>query len=285
MQQFQKTLIQWYADNRRSLPWRETRDPYKILVSEVMLQQTQVNRVKGYYGQFLKRFPTVRHLARAKPASVLRLWSGLGYNRRALLLQRTAQVIVKNYDGKFPRDAIALQSLPGIGPYTAGALLAFAFNQDAVFADTNVLRVMERFFFGNESQLPRILWEQTQRTLPSGKAHDWYSALMDFGSAVCLGRNPKCSECPLQKHCAAAPYFLAGEIPQVTKTTQKFVGSNRWWRGKILKALTEQSIDRRTLYNALVRTHGLRNNVQFRRALQQLLHEEMIKLQNGRLSL
>src|SRR5688572_16659581 len=135
-------LLAWFSANRRDLPWRHTRDPYRILISEVMLQQTQVDRVIPYYERFLERFPTVQALAEAPVSEVIRLWAGLGYNRRAVNLQRTAQAVINEYGGRFPDDVEALKRLPGIGPYTAGAIACFAFEQDAAFIDTNMRRVI-----------------------------------------------------------------------------------------------------------------------------------------------
>src|SRR5215218_8549239 len=144
-------LLGWFRDHARELPWRQTRDPYAILVSEVMLQQTQVDRVIPYYTRFLERFPTVEDLASAATSDVIRIWSGLGYNRRAVNLQRAARVVVSEHGGSFPDDPADLKKLPGIGAYTAGAIAAFAHERDVAFLDTNMRRVISRVIFGNES--------------------------------------------------------------------------------------------------------------------------------------
>lgn len=272
---FQRTLLSWFSRNKRDLPWRRTTDPYPILVSEVMLQQTQVDRVKGYYVRFLKEFSTAEKLARAKPAKLLKCWSGLGYNRRALLLQKTAQALVEQ--GKFPKTEAELRELPGIGPYTAGAVLAFAYNKDAIFSDTNVVRVVERFFTGVKPQRKERIAQLLRAALPSGKARRWYSALMDFGSAICTSRTPKCAECPLRKYCTAAPHFLRGVVPRKLKvSTEKFEGSNRWWRGKILKALLGGAKGEVALYTEIVLAHGERGKRKFTVALGSMLAEGLV---------
>jgi A/G-specific adenine glycosylase len=147
----QHGLLAWFKENARELPWRRTRDPYAILVSEVMLQQTQVDRVLPYYTRFLERFPTVEDLAAAPTSDVIRIWSGLGYNRRAVNLQRAARTVVEELDGSFPDDPAELKKLPGIGAYTAGAIAAFAHERDVAFLDTNMRRVISRVIFGSES--------------------------------------------------------------------------------------------------------------------------------------
>src|SRR3954469_11860086 len=179
-------LLDWYARVKRPLPWRATRDPYAILVSEVMLQQTQAARVIPYYEAFLDRFPHVRALASAPKADVLAAWSGLGYNRRALALQRTAQVV--DEDG-WPED---LTELPGVGPYTAAAVGSFAFGAQVAAVDTNVRRVAERLGRGAPAEL-----------LPPGRAAEFNQAAMDLGATICTARTARCSECPVRRWCAS----------------------------------------------------------------------------------
>ncbi|HLC67077.1 MAG TPA: A/G-specific adenine glycosylase [Candidatus Nanoarchaeia archaeon] len=267
---FCRTVLQWYSRNKRNLPWRRTNDPYRILVSEVMLQQTQVERALQYYAKFLKKFPTADGLARATPTSVLRIWSGLGYNRRALLLQRTAQAAVRG----FPRTDAELQQMPGIGPYTAGAILAFAYNQDAVFADTNILRVMERYYYGNKQKSPNQILEKLEELLPRGNARQWYSALMDFGAMVCTARAPRCLTCPLRQQCKAAPHFLRGGLPRVAKhSPEKFEDSNRWWRGQIVKHMVRKKMTAEELYLKI----GKRSKRKFTNALRELRGEGLLE--------
>src|SRR3990172_9899463 len=201
------SLLSWYAGNRRRLPWRRTRDPYAIWVSEVMLQQTRVETVAPYYRRWLRRYPTVERLARARAQGVLAAWEGLGYYRRALQLRRTAQAVVRDYGGKLPRSVEQLRRLPGIGPYTAAAVAAFAFGADEIALDGNLRRVLARLIDlpvdprtpDGEARLRR----QARRHLPSGKASAFNQALMDLGAQVCLPRHPKCQICPLRWTCRA----------------------------------------------------------------------------------
>lgn len=180
---FQKTILNWYSKHKRSMPWRETHDPYKILVSEIMLQQTQVSRVLPKYVEFLDAFPTVFDLAKAPEKKLLQVWSGLGYWRRARFLKETAKTVVKNYLGKFPQDPKELQKLPGIGPYTAGAVACFAFNAPVVFIDTNIRRVFLHFFFAGQKDVndKEILALATKALWRKNPRH-WHYALFDYGA-------------------------------------------------------------------------------------------------------
>lgn len=199
---FQRRLIAWYQKHGRDLPWRRTRDPYAILVSEIMLQQTQVQRATLYYEKFLQRYPTVEELARADEPAVRETWEGLGYYARARNLQRTSQKIVDEYDGRFPTNPEELATLPGIGPYTAGAVASFAFHKDAAILDTNAERVLTRFFaLPPERQTSRSLWEVAHRVTPKGKAYLFNQAIMDVGATICIARTPRCSACPLRPVC------------------------------------------------------------------------------------
>ncbi|MEK6849431.1 MAG: A/G-specific adenine glycosylase [Nanoarchaeota archaeon] len=221
---FSKKVLEWYAANKRDLPWRKTTDPYKILVSELMLQQTQVDRVIPKYLAFLQQFPTAKALAQAPTSEVLKWWSGLGYNRRAINLQKAAQVIATK---GWPAN---LDDLPGVGPYTAAAVTAFAFNKEAPVIDINIRRIYARYLHAGKNVEVDVV-KQT----PTGKACDWNNALMDFGSTICVANNPVCSKCPLSKSCAA---FKVGNFEYVKpKPQSKFEGSKRQVRGAILRAL------------------------------------------------
>jgi A/G-specific adenine glycosylase len=199
---FQRRLIEWYQRHGRDLPWRRTRDPYSILVSEIMLQQTQVQRAMLYYEKFLQRYPTVEDLARADEPAVRETWEGLGYYARARNLHRTSQKIVDEYDGRFPKDPEQLATLPGIGPYTAGAVASFAFRRDAAILDTNAARVLSRFFaLRPEQQTLRFLWNVAHQVTPAGKAYIFNQAIMDIGATICIARTPRCSACPLRPVC------------------------------------------------------------------------------------
>ncbi len=240
-------LIAWYRDNARDLPWRRTRDPYRILVSEVMLQQTQVDRVIPKYFAFLDFFPTFEALAAAPTADVIRAWSGLGYNRRAVNLQRTAQAVVDEYGGKMPSDQVQLRDLPGIGPYTAGAIACFAFEQDVGFFDTNIRRVLHRVLIGPELPKEQVTTRQLQsladELVPQGEGYTWNQALMELGAVVCTSRKPACLTCPLQRHCAAFPAIqtVIATLPKGTrkKKEEPFSGSMRFYRGRVIEALRE----------------------------------------------
>lgn len=213
MNRISALLLEWYARyGRTHLPWRETRDPYRIIVSEFMLQQTQVERVLPKYNAFVAAFPDIRALAAAGTDDVIRLWQGLGYNSRAIRLQRLAREVVDRYGGEVPRDAAALRDLPGIGPYTVAAVLAFAFNAHAAAMDTNIRRVVHRVVYGIEF-FPKAPAAQIDAAaldlVPPDRAHDWNSAMMDLGSQICTARAPKCLICPLAAACAAAPVDAA----------------------------------------------------------------------------
>ncbi len=202
---FAGRLIRWFRGNARDLPWRRTRDPYKILVSEVMLQQTQVDRVKDYYGRFLRRYPTVQDLAGARRAGVMEEWAGLGYYNRARNLHEAAREIVRRHGGRFPRSLEGARALPGVGRYTAGAVLSFAFNEAAPVLDTNVRRVLARVFLGRPPRKgvadDRRLGELNLALIPSGKVWEFNQAVMEFGAVVCTARNPGCPSCLVQDLC------------------------------------------------------------------------------------
>ncbi len=208
---FQRALLAWYARHGRDLPWRRTRDPYAILVSEVMLQQTQVRRVLEYYPRFLARYPTVADLAAASAPAVRESWDGLGYYRRAANLQRTAQQVAERHGGRFPDDVGALRQLPGIGRYTAGAVASFAFGRDVPILDTNAARVLARVFgAGRRRGRTARLWALAETTLPAGRAYEFNQAIMDLGALVCRARRPTCPACPVRRACRA---FAGVRVP------------------------------------------------------------------------
>ena len=195
-------LLAWYRIHGRAhLPWRQTRDPYRVLVSEFMLQQTQVERVLPLYEAFVAAFPDLASLAAAQAADVVRLWRGLGYNSRAVRLHALARAVVERHGGALPSDREALLALPGIGPYTASAVRAFAFELDDVALDTNIRRIAHRTALGLEyppQAGERHLDALARAALPAGSAHDWNSAMMDVGATICSARAPKCLICPLR---------------------------------------------------------------------------------------
>ena len=202
VQQFGKILSEWYAQHKRDLPWRNTHDPYLIWVSEIMLQQTQVDRVKDYYARFLKRFPHVEDLASASWEEVLEQWRGLGYYRRARNLHKAAGVIVNEHGGKFPRTYEGLQKLPGVGSYTAAAIAGFAFGEKVPALDTNISRIFERIFKEKWTALkPGEKFLFAQKYMGDLSARDFNYGLMDLGSLVCTARVAKCENCPFEEFC------------------------------------------------------------------------------------
>jgi A/G-specific adenine glycosylase len=219
----QTALLGWYATGGRELPWRHTRDPYAILVSEVMLQQTQVPRVVPRYVAWLQRWPAVEALAAATPADVIRAWEGLGYNRRAINLHRCARRVVEL--GGFPQEPAGLERLPGIGPYTAAAIACFAFGAQVAAPDVNARRVLARAF--GDPDLPP----------PPGRAYDWNQALFDLGSTICIARRPRCDACPLAAGCPSAGMTFAPARKQ-----GPFQGSFRQRRSTLLRQLTVGSL-------------------------------------------
>ena len=233
--QFQKEILNWYKNNKRDLPWRKTRDPYKILVSEIMLQQTQVNCVIPKYEAWVKTFPTIGSLARAKTSDVLRLWSGLGYNRRALYLKKIAVILSETKDLSHMRDSNKLRDslpsaqndiirklkkLPGIGEYTARAVACFAFDQEVAVVDTNIRKIILLKFYARKASPFKAKIIEIQKIadqlLPKGKAYDWNHALMDYASSML-----KKERIPIPKQ-------------------SKFIGSHRYYRGQIIKLLVEK---------------------------------------------
>ncbi|MGA2468750.1 MAG: A/G-specific adenine glycosylase [Thermodesulfobacteriota bacterium] len=196
-------LLRWFKKNGRDLPWRKTKDPYAIWVSEIMLQQTQVDTVIPYYQKFLKSFPIVHHLAKANLSKILKVWEGLGYYSRARNLHRASKIIVNHFQGKIPNNLRDLLSLPGIGRSTAGAILSFAYNKEAPILDGNVKRVLSRLFAisGSKAKTERLLWGISEFLIPKGRSNPFNQALMDLGSMLCTPKDPQCPHCPLQNFC------------------------------------------------------------------------------------
>ena len=249
-------LLQWYAAEQRELPWRASSDPYAILVSEIMLQQTQVDRVLPKYRQFLTAFPTLADLAAASTADVISVWVPLGYNRRAISLQSIARQVIAEYDGRIPDTIDELLKLKGVGRYTAGAIACFAYHKQVATVDTNIRRVLHRIFLGLEQPTPKLNDAQmltlAGQVLPAGEAYNWNQALMDLGATVCTSANPQCVSCPLQTECRAysemSQYslFPSGTVlRQLRKVaekkagyqTQPFKTTNRYFRGRVVAFL------------------------------------------------
>jgi A/G-specific adenine glycosylase len=225
------SVLSWYADAHRDFPWRGTDDPYAVLVSEVMLQQTQASRVADRFPRFIRRFPTVRALAAARDAEVLAEWSGLGYNRRALALRAAAQEVAR--DG-WPADVAGLERLPGVGPYTARAVASLAFGNPVGVVDTNVRRWLLRRFDGPDD--PRALQALADALAAPGRGAEvaaWTHASMEFGAAVCRARSPRCDACPVARGCPSRHAPARVEVPRQAELR----GSDRAYRGALLKSL------------------------------------------------
>ena len=207
---FRQRLLTWYRQHGRDLPWRKTDDPYHILVSEIMLQQTQVDRVLPKYAEWLEKYPSLHALASAPEHEVTRTWYPLGYNIRPKRLQSIAREAVSKYGGALPSDEETLLSFKGIGAYTAGAIRSFAFRERAAILDTNVARVLFRVFVATgdpkSHAMKRHLWTVSETLVPSRHVFDFNQALMDFGALVCVARKPKCLICPMSKGCRAFPF-------------------------------------------------------------------------------
>jgi len=201
---FTRKLLAWWAHAARDLPWRKTRDPYRVLVSEFMLQQTQVSRVAEYYPRFLERFPDLGSLARARPRAVREAWDGLGYYARASNLHALARVVSKDHDGKVPDVPEELVKLPGVGPYTAGAVATFAYEKPVPAVDTNVARVIRRAFGNAEREMRNAeLWQRASLLVPKNGKRAWRfnQAIMELGALICVARKPRCEQCPVRPDC------------------------------------------------------------------------------------
>lgn len=238
-------LLAWWDAGHRELPWRKTREPYAVLVSELMLQQTQADRVAARWPAFMRRFPTLLAVAAAPMAAVIDAWAGLGYNRRAVNLHRLSQAVLRDYGGVLPASVPALEVLPGIGPYTARAVASIAFGVPAAAVDTNVRRVLTRVFDGTRAPPPaRVLQQRADAVLLPERPGDWNQAVMELGAVVCPAAAPRCTVCPLARMCAAAPDVRAVREQGATYRTaarpqpqRPFAGSARFYRGRIVDLL------------------------------------------------
>ena len=245
----QTNLLKWFKRYQRDVPWRRTRDPYRIWLSEVMLQQTQTAKVVPYYVNFLKRFPMIDTLAKAPISQVLKKWEGLGYYARARNLHRAARFLVQNNNGRLPRDYEKLLEIPGIGPYTAAAVGSIAFNLPYAVVDGNVERVLSRLFHLKSSpkqkEGKRIVAELAQELLPDNQARWWNQAVMELGALICTPRRPRCDECPVEKFCLAKqnlndPSALPVKLPRRALPHNNIVIGLVWKNGRVL-------IDRRKM--------------------------------------
>jgi A/G-specific adenine glycosylase len=212
--QFRRLLLAWYDLHARDLPWRKDRDPYRVWLSEIMLQQTRVAAVIAHYQQFLRRFPTVQKLAAARTSSVLAAWSGLGYYRRARMMHAAAKLTVRELGGQFPKTASALQALPGVGRYTSAAIASIAFEEPVAVVDGNVERVLQRF--SGTRLAPEKIWKAAEDLLDRQRPGDFNQAMMELGATVCTPRTPSCLTCPVVDDCATR-----GELPSLGNTSKQ----------------------------------------------------------------
>jgi A/G-specific adenine glycosylase len=281
---FNGALLAWFATNRRDLVFRGAFDPYAVLVSEVMLQQTQAARVEPAWEAFMARFPTIATLAAAPPADVIRAWGGLGYNGRAVRLRRAAQAIVGQHSGRVPEEIAALEALPGVGPYTARAVAAIAFGRPVAALDTNIRRVLQRVS-GMERAAPWAFQRAADAMVDPHRPADWTHALMDVGATLCRPRDPRCGECPLRAVCRSADRWAAptGRPPAEKSVRRRpglranaapFPSTRRWLRGRIVGRLREAP-DRRWV--AVDEPIGVHSREQVRDALAQLAVDGLIE--------
>ena len=236
-----RAVFSWYRKHGRTLPWRGIRDPYRILLSEIMLQQTQVSRVLEKYPLFLKRFPTLKTLASARQADVVRMWQGMGYNNRAVRLHTLARTVMADHRGRIPRTEPELKALPGIGTYTSRAVLCSAFAEPVSIIDVNIRRLFSRLLWKmsvwTDMMPERTIQETADALLPRREVYDWNQALMDLGATICTARAPQCPECPLAHLCASAR-SLRRPVQTPKKSEPSLYGiPNRIYRGRIVEEL------------------------------------------------
>ena len=269
-----RALLAWYDAQGRTIAFRASRDPYAILVSEVMAQQTQIARVEPAWRSFLERFPTVRELAEAAPADVLRAWRGMGYDRRALNLRRAAAAIVVEHGGAVPSDVAALERLPGIGPYTARAVAAIAFGSSTGAVDTNVRRVLGRALSLDPADA-RAVQAAANRSVPRDRPAAWTHAVMDLGATVCRPRSPRCNACPIARWCRYVP-AASSPAPRRRHTTP-FPSTTRWLRGRILDRLRATPGSAWTRIEAPIGDH---DHAAIGRALAALARDGLVELRD-----
>ena len=238
----EKEVISWFQENKRDLPWRKS-DAWGVLVSEIMLQQTPVSRVLPVYSEWMKRWPTPADLAKATPAEVITAWGRLGYPRRALRLHECAKVITHEYNGEIPREEAQLRKLPGIGEYTAAAMVAFAFKGRSLVLDINIRRLFARIFDGVDT--PKLAPNKDEKTryeafIPKKDPHLWAAATMELGALICTSQSPKCALCPVAEDCT----WRSLDYPQSdrVKRRQSWHGTDRQCRGTVVQALRENEV-------------------------------------------
>jgi len=226
MKKLQHNILDWFQEHARDLPWRTTYSPYHVWISEIMLQQTQMDRVVDYFNRWISRFPGIASVASADEEEVLKLWEGLGYYARVRNIMRTARILMTEHSGQIPADYVKLLRLPGIGNYTAGAIMSIAFNKEYPLVDANIERIFARLFnLDNpvkEKNTHSFIWRKAREALPQGRPREFNQALMELGALVCISRNPRCSICPIRNECKAYRLSLVSERP-VLQTPPKTI--------------------------------------------------------------
>jgi A/G-specific adenine glycosylase len=274
-------ILAWYATSGRRLAFRRTTDPYAVLVSEAMAQQTQAGRAAEHWERFMARFPTVADLASANPADVQRAWRGLGYNRRALALWRAARAVQSEHDGNVPDSVKVLETLPGVGPYTARAIAALAFGRPVGAVDVNVRRVLGRIVSRDHDAISRAeLQTVADKAVPVGRAAEWTHAVMDIGATLCRPRRPRCEECPARPWCryGAGGRRSADDAAQTQRrrpARAAFPSTNRWLRGRILDILRAAPDDRWIAIEAPI---GMHDRARVRGAADALVVDGLIEI-------
>ncbi len=265
-----KTVFDWFTHNQKKLPWRsETPDPYIVLLSEIMLQQTQTARIAEKLPHFLHQFPTLQSLAQASNKQIILAWQGMGYNNRALRLRDCAKIIVENYHGVIPDDVETLRTLPGIGAYTASAIASFAYFHNVPVVDVNIRRIFSRLLHkvtnNHDTISEKESWEIAMKLLPDNQGHIWHQALMDIGSLFCTARLPRCLECPLSSDCQSAFTIIESKKTAKPEPLHRSV-PHRIWRGKIIELLRKSpnhSEDEKTILHALFQENQTNIDIDF----------------------
>jgi len=271
IKKFQGKIFDWWEKNRRDLPWRRTHNPYYILISEIMLQQTQVSRVLTRYQEFIYIYPTAQSLATAKTSDILKLWKGMGYNRRALYLKKAAEVIVKNYNGVFPDSEKELLLLPGVGKYTARAILVFSFKKDVTMVDTNIRKIITHFFYSDVIQPEKNIAETADRLVPKGKSWEWHQALMDYGAMnASEWRRPERS-----------PELVEGRSRRTgQKKIISFRQSTRFFRGRIMDLVREKDWKEDMLIREMIQTYE-KDKPFYQKSIEKLIQEGLLSRSPG----
>jgi A/G-specific adenine glycosylase len=274
----QRAVLDWYDMHGRRLAFRASTDPWAVLVAEVMAQQTQVSRVELAWTSFIDRFPTPSALAAATPADALRAWAGLGYNRRAVALHRASRLIVERHAGRVPDDVAALGALPGVGPYTARAVLAIAFGRRVGAVDVNVRRVLTRLESATARPIPpRAIQARADAIVPASRPADWTHALMDLGAVLCRPASPRCGECPAQPSCrfGRARRRRPERTTPANRSPVPFDQTSRWLRGRIIRGLADAPDGRWQLVDGPIGSH---DGVAVRNALRALQADGLVEL-------